>query len=113
PALVTAVLYRDERHAYGAFTQEAAYLYAAAQPASRWWDLGSRTLECTKRAMALEVWTTLRAHGEGLLGEIVDRQRALTLAFADRLRAATDFELALEPESNIICYRHRPAGAVD
>lgn len=113
PALVTAVLYRDERHAYGAFAQEASYLFASTKPEATWWDLGQRTLECTKRAMAVEVWTTLRAHGEGLLGEIVDRQRALTVALADRVRAADDFELALEPESNIICYRHLPPGGTD
>ncbi len=110
PALVTAVLFREERHAYAAFAQEASYLFAAARPELAWWDLGSRTLECTKRAMAIEVWTALRAHGEAWFGEVIDRQHALAQGLATRIDAAPDFALALVPESNIVCYRHQPPG---
>jgi L-2,4-diaminobutyrate decarboxylase len=109
PALVTAVLFKRGGHAYEAFAQQASYLFQAAAPEETWWDLGTRTLECTKRMMAMEVWTALRVHGEQLFGDIVDRLCALTRAFAERIRATDDFELALEPELNIICYRHRTA----
>jgi len=108
PALVTAVLFRREPHVYAAFAQHASYLFEAAPPEERWWDLGQRTLECTKRMMALEVWACLRAHGEALFGEIVDRQHALACELAGLIEAAPDFELALSPESNIVCYRHVP-----
>ncbi|MGN6109576.1 MAG: pyridoxal phosphate-dependent decarboxylase family protein, partial [Kofleriaceae bacterium] len=110
PALVTAVLFRRESHAYEAFAQQASYLFAASRPAETWWDLGQRTLECTKRMMALEVWAALRAHGEAWFGQLVDHQHALAAAFAAQVAAAPDFELALAPESNIVCYRHRPPG---
>lgn len=109
PALVTAVLFRRESNAYEAFAQRASYLFADARPDSHWWDLGTRTLECTKRAMAMELWTSLRAHGEDLFGEIIDRQAALTAAFARKITASRDFELALEPALNIICFRHKTA----
>jgi L-2,4-diaminobutyrate decarboxylase len=108
PALVTAVLFRREAHAYEAFAQQASYLFASARPAETWWDLGQRTLECTKRMMALEVWACLRAHGEELFGAIVDRQHELALELAARVEAAPDFELAIAPESNVVCYRHLP-----
>ncbi len=110
PALVTAVLFRKTSHAYEAFAQQASYLFAASHPSERWWDLGTRTLECTKRMMAIEMWTALRSHGEAWFGEVVDRQHALAVELAARILAAPDFELAIAPASNIVCYRHRPAG---
>lgn len=109
PALVTAVLFRREPDAYAAFAQQASYLFAAGAPEAAWWDLGQRSLECTKRMMALEVWACLRTHGEALFGEIVERQHALAGELARRIAAAPDFELALEPESNIVCFRHLPS----
>ena len=113
PALVTAVLFRREAHAYAAFAQEASYLFAGTRPEETWWDLGQRTLECTKRMMALEVWASLRAHGEELLGAIIDRLHALARELAALLEAAPDFELALEPETCVVCYRHVPGPGVD
>ncbi len=113
PALVTGVLFRREAHAYEAFAQQASYLFAATRPEETWWDLGQRTLECTKRMMALEVWACLRAYGEELFGEIVDRQHALARELAGLIEAAPDFELAVAPESNIVCYRHVPGPGTD
>jgi L-2,4-diaminobutyrate decarboxylase len=113
PALVTGVLFKDEAHAYDAFSQQASYLFAASKPQETWWDLGQRTLECTKRAMAIELWTALRSRGEQWFADVVDRQHALALELADKLRAAPDFEVALAPESNIVCYRHTGATDLD
>jgi L-2,4-diaminobutyrate decarboxylase len=114
PALVTAVLYKRGEHAYSAFAQQASYLFADSAPDDHWWDLGTRTLECTKRMMAIELWCALRVHGEAWFGEVVDRLVVLAAALAAKVDAAPDFELALDPEANIVCYRHRgPAGDLD
>jgi len=113
PALITAVLFKRESHAYEAFAQQASYLFAATRPEETWWDLGQRTLECTKRAMSIELWTTVRSRGEQWFADVIDRQHALARELADKVDAAPDFELALQPESNIVCYRHRPAGVTD
>jgi L-2,4-diaminobutyrate decarboxylase len=114
PALVTAVLFKDGDRSYEAFAQQASYLFAGGDPREKWWDLGTRTLECTKRMMSIEVWTQLRVHGEELFGQIVDRQVQLARALADKVSAAPDFELALAPQSNIVCYRYTGgAGDVD
>ncbi len=112
PALVTGVLFKQGGHAYEAFAQQASYLFAATRPEERWWDLGQRTLECTKRMMAIELWCALRVHGEAWFGEVIDRQVALAAELARKVSAAADFELAIEPDLNIVCYRHRPAGLV-
>jgi len=110
PALVTAVLFRRGDDAYGAFATEASYLFAHGPPADHWWDLGTRTLECTKRMMAIELWCALRVHGEAWFAQVIDRQCALAEALADRIEASPDFELALVPECNIVCFRHRGDG---
>jgi L-2,4-diaminobutyrate decarboxylase len=110
PALVTGVLFKRGAHAYAAFAQQASYLYAQSAPEEQWWDLGTRTLECTKRMMAIELWCALRVHGEALFGDIVDRLVLLAAQLAGKIDAAPDFELALDPELNIVCFRHRPAG---
>lgn len=108
PALVTAVLYKREASSYEAFAQQASYLFAGDKPSDTWWDMGQRTLECTKRAMSFELWVALRAHGEAWFGACVDRQIALTALLAEKL-AAAGFEMPLAPTANILCYRHRPA----
>ena len=111
PALCTAVLFREPGRVYEAFAQEASYLYEGAQPDAEWWNLGLRTLECTKRMMALKLYACLRAYGPALFTAYVERTVALGAALAARLGAAADFELATAPDANIVCFRWRPPGA--
>ena len=110
PALCTAVLYRDVEHAYGAFAQEASYLFARER---QWWNLGLRTLECTKRMMGTILYASLRGYGVGFFRDYVERVFALGQAFAARVEAAPDFELAVAPAANIVCFRYRPIGGPD
>ncbi len=50
-----------------------------------------------------------------MLAEHVERLHALAGEFAWMIESAPDFELAVEPESNIVCFRFAPedAGALD
>jgi L-2,4-diaminobutyrate decarboxylase len=109
PALVTAVLFRDARHSAGAFAQDASYLLGDRGDEA-WFDLASRTFECTKRMMSFKLYATLLAYGPALFDAYVTRTVDLAQAFAALLRAQPDFEVAVEPQANIVCFRHRPAG---
>lgn len=111
PALVTAVLYRDGRHAFGAFAQEASYLFHGRPDA--WADVGMRTLECTKRMISLQLYASLEVHGTKLLSDYVASSFARARRFAERIAAAPDFELAVMPECNIVCFRYLPEGVSD
>lgn len=111
PALVTAVLHRDGRHSWQAFAQEASYLFEERPDA--WADGALRTLECTKKMLSLPLYAALSVHGTRLFGDYVAESFALAARFAERVRTAPDFELAVEPECNIVCFRHSPAGAGD
>ena len=112
PSLVTGVIFRDAAHGHQAFAQQADYLFKAGGGADEppWWDVGLRTLECTKLMMTLKVYVALRVHGEAFFGDYIDHVFALAQRFAARLAAAPDFELALPPAQNIVCFRHTPPG---
>ncbi|MEZ6197311.1 MAG: pyridoxal-dependent decarboxylase [Planctomycetota bacterium] len=112
PALVTGVLFRDPAHATAAFAQRASYLFEADAEAE-WFNHGHRTLECTKTMMGTRLWVALHLHGEALFREHVESRHDLATRFADALEEASDFELALRPQSNIVCFRHRPPGGGD
>jgi glutamate/tyrosine decarboxylase-like PLP-dependent enzyme/tetratricopeptide (TPR) repeat protein len=113
PALCTAVLFRSARAASGTFAQKASYLYQAPDDAAPWYDIGLRTIECTKPLMAVPLYLSLATLGTRFFGALVDRSYALARRFAVLIREAADFELACEPESNIVCFRHLPSPAVE
>ncbi len=112
PSLSTAVLFRDGRRSHEAFAQEASYLFDASAQ-DNWWDGGRRTLECTRRTLALPLYMVLACCGERALVEHVEGLHALAERFASMLREQDDFELAIDPESNIVCFRYTPEGAGD
>ena len=107
PALITAVLFRDQRHSACAFSQEASYLLAPDADDS-WLDLAGRTFECTKRSMSFKLYATLATYGPALFDAYVTRTVDLARHFGAMLQAQPDFELAVEPECNIVCFRYRP-----
>lgn len=111
PALVTAVLFREGRRSYEAFAQEASYLFDGADPEAQWFNIGQRTLECTKRGLGAPAYTLLRAYGVGFFREYLQRMLALTQTFARMIRESEDFELAIEPQVNIVCFRYRGRGS--
>ncbi|MBX3228675.1 MAG: aminotransferase class V-fold PLP-dependent enzyme [Labilithrix sp.] len=104
PALVTAVLFKDGRDSFTAFQgTKAAYLLDAQAAAT---DSAVRTLECTKGMLVLGLYAALAVHGEDTiaryLDDVVDRARD----FAALLRRTPGFEVAIEPECNIVCFRY-------
>ncbi|WP_046243757.1 pyridoxal phosphate-dependent decarboxylase family protein [Hymenobacter terrenus] len=109
PALITAVLYRRDADAFRTFQQKAQYLWADAT-APDWFNSGKRTFECTKRMMSVAIYTVLRTYGEGVFADNVDVLYGLARRFAAQVCGRPGFELAVEPESNIVCFRYVDAG---
>lgn len=107
PAPVSAVLYRNPQASYTAFAQEASYLFQGQSHADETYNMSYRTLECTKRMMGLKLWAAFSLYGTQGLAQLVDRVFATARLFAGKLRAAPDFELLMEPQTNIVCFRHR------
>ncbi|GAB2595638.1 pyridoxal phosphate-dependent decarboxylase family protein [Spirosoma areae] len=104
PALVTAVLYRRDADSYRTFQQKAQYLWADSTTKD-WFNSGKRAFECTKWMMSANVYAVLRTYGEEIFTANVDTLYNLARGFAEQVRARPGFELAVEPESNIVCFR--------
>ncbi|MBO0932365.1 pyridoxal phosphate-dependent decarboxylase family protein [Fibrella aquatilis] len=105
PALVTALIYQRGTDSFRTFQQKAQYLWADAD-AQDWFNSGKRAFECTKLMMSAKVYTVLRTYGEGLFAQNVEILYGLARQFAALVRERAGFELAVEPESNIVCFRY-------
>ena len=112
PSLATAVLFRDNEHSYETFSQQASYLFDRS-PRQEWYNLGQRTLECTKRFLSLNLYVALKVLGTDFFAGYVERMQDLAAAFARSIEARPGWELAVRPEGNIVCFRYAPAGVDD
>jgi L-2,4-diaminobutyrate decarboxylase len=104
PALVTALIFKDGSDAHKTFHQKADYIFSSQM--DDWYNSGKRTFECTKLMMSIKVYSILKTYGEEICTEYVEtvHQNAETLAkmVVDR----PNFELGVQPESNIVCFRY-------
>jgi len=109
PVLTTALLFRNGADSYTTFSQEAEYLLSETEDED-WYNLAKRTFECTKLTSSLTWYAVLKTYGEGVFAEYIDRQYDLGRKFASLIRNRPGWELACEPQSNILCFRLRPEG---
>ncbi|MFH1120497.1 MAG: pyridoxal-dependent decarboxylase [Bacteroidota bacterium] len=107
PALTTAVIFRNGRHSFETFAQKAEYLLGG-DGEKPWYDGAGRTLECTKKMLGVKVYAMLRLYGEGLFSEYITNAYDLGQDFAALIEQQTDFELAVKPDGNIVCFRYCP-----
>jgi len=106
PTLITAVLFKNGGNSYKAFSQKASYLFN--ESSQNWYDLALRTLECNKGMMGLKLYTSLSMYGQDFFSDYVTKMYDLTRKFAAIVENSDDFELAIQPQSNIICFRYLP-----
>lgn len=111
PALCTGLFYKRKEDSFLPFTQAAEYLWSDAED-PEWWNFGKRTFECTKRMLSTRVAAVLEEYGAEIWGVLVDRLFALggALAAAVTARGSKGWELAMEPQANIVCFRYLPVG---
>lgn len=103
PVLCGAVLMRDPAALDSAFAEEASYLFHDKdQPGI---DTIHRTIECTKAALGLKIFFALAHGGEAAITATIERQTDLAIEAAAYLRRVPNFEVAAEPETNIVCFR--------
>ncbi len=103
PTLCAAVLVRDGRTLDQAFQQEASYLFHEKEQPG--FDFIHRTVECTKAGLGLRLFMVMAALGEAGLASYVERQYDLAAEGYAYLRQQPDFECALVPQANILCFR--------
>lgn len=108
--IAAAVLVRDHRHLDNTFREDASYLFHEKDEPG--FDFVHRSVECTKAALGLKVLFALASEGEGGIAANVERQTALAREAAAYLRGETGIEVAVEPQTNIVCFRFSGSDAL-
>jgi L-2,4-diaminobutyrate decarboxylase len=105
PTITTALLFKNGNHSHATFMQKADYLLVQSADED-WYNLAKRTFECTKTMMSLHWFTLLKLYGETVFDEYLTTLYDLGREFGELINNDADFELAVNPMSNIICFRY-------
>ena len=103
-ALTTGVFYKDFKNSFANFEQEASYLLDKCE--MDFLNGAKRTIECTKKSMSFKIYTILALYGEQIFENYINSQYDLAKEFANYLNLQDDFEIATDPQSNIVCFRY-------
>ena len=106
PALNTLVMFKNGERSFETFAQKASYLFQKNQN-NVWYNSAIRTIECTKSAIGIIAYTALKYYGNSYYKEYIDSRYDLAAEFASLVKSTPDFELAVIPESNIVCFRYK------
>jgi L-2,4-diaminobutyrate decarboxylase len=106
PALLTLVLFKQSQDSFGTFSQNASYLFEKATD-QEWYNYSKRSMECTKRMMGLTVFSLWKYYGPEFFSAFVKHTYNQAAEFAKLIKTSEDFELAVQPSSNIVCFRYR------
>lgn len=98
---------RDRRALLGALSILPEYLRSEAAEAGAVIDYRDWQIPLGRRFRALKLWFVIRHYGVEGLQHHVRRHVALAQEFADWVQAEPDFELAVAPLLNLVCFRHR------
>ncbi|APQ15915.1 pyridoxal phosphate-dependent decarboxylase family protein [Maribacter hydrothermalis] len=104
PALTTALLFKNEINSKATFSQKADYLLSDSEHED-WYNSGKRTFECTKNMMSIHWFTLLKLYGEEVFDANVTQLYDMGAIFANLIAEEPNFEVALQPMSNIVCFR--------
>ncbi len=104
PALATGLIFRELDDSFATFSQRAQYLWAGATD-QEWFNLARRTFECTKSMMSVKIFTLLQAYGTEVFDDYVTRCYDLGQMMAGLVNRRPAFELATQPDGNIVCFR--------
>lgn len=104
PAITTSLLFKNGRDSYGTFQQKASYLLEDSEEED-WYNLAKRTFECTKYMMSLHWFVLFKFYGRGVFDSFVTTLYDLGQEMGTILSQDSNFELAVRPVSNIVCFR--------
>jgi L-2,4-diaminobutyrate decarboxylase len=107
PGLNTMVMFRDGSRSFETFAQKASYLFRQ-NTVNEWYNSAKRTLECTKSSLGLVAFTAFKYFDREYYRNYIDSRYDLAVAFAALVNGNSRFETAIEPESNIVCFRYNP-----
>lgn len=107
PPLSTALIYNAGNRKINEFSPKAAYLWQD-QLSEEWYNSAKHTLECTKPLSIIHTYAILKLYGDEIYRQNVDTLYGLGKEFSKLVGEQKDMEMALEPTSNIVCFRYLP-----
>ena len=110
PALSTVIVFKDKIKGAQTFHQKAQYLFEDTNLDEQWFNSGLRTFECTKLMMCLKFYVLWKTYGIEIFEENIDCLYGLGTTFAEMVSQHPSFELALNPQTNIVCFRYMKPG---
>ncbi len=110
-AITTAVLFKNTAASYATFEQKAQYLWEKNDDPD-WYNMAKRTFECTKSMMSLRFFAIRNAFGMAFFDDYVTTLYDAGIEFAALVGQQDDFELALAPACNIVCFRYSGDGSI-
>ena len=105
PALSTIVMFRQAQDSYATFNQKAQYLWSRQEDAE-WFNYAKRTMECTKLMMSVKFYSLVHTYGFKIFDQNVTTLYDLAKTFAAMIKERKQFELAVAPMANIVCFRY-------
>lgn len=108
PGLTTGVFFKNGSDAFRTFHQKADYLLSFDSGEEDWANMGRRTFECTKNMMSLRVFSLLSVYGPEVFRDYLSSVNNITARCAKAVRQFPELELAVLPETNIVCFRYHP-----
>jgi len=113
PSPCSLLFYREKGKSYGAFHQEASYVFEKHADVYTEYDSAEKNFECTKRPMIMNLWVLWAIYGRALFSEKIEYLCTLCMDAYSLLNEEPDFETIHVPESNILCFRYKPSVAVN
>lgn len=109
PAACTLLFYKNKEKSYGAFRQEASYVFEKEPDVYTAFDSAEKNFECTKRPLIMNLWVLWALYGRALFAEKIEYLCQLAEQAYHILESELDFETIHQPEANILCFRYRPS----
>ncbi len=109
PSLCSLLFYRDASVADIAFPQRASYVFDPDDDEMSRFQSGTKNFECTKRPAILNLWLVWALFGRRMFEQKLDYLMDLTCVAHDLIAEQPDFDVVNQPESNILCFVHKPA----
>lgn len=108
PGLCSLLFYRDATVVDTAFPHKASYVFDPEEDEMSLYQSGTKNFECTKRPSIINLWLVWALYGRRLFEQKINYLVELTRAAHDLIVEQPDFEVIHQPESNILCFVHKP-----
>lgn len=102
PALTTMLFFKKHQESFNTFAQSASYLFSEGE--LDWSNFGKRTMECTKIMLSIRLFLPLKVYGMSIFEAYVEKCYDIAKDFGHMLVKKGGYELAVNPDANIICF---------